>query len=92
MPTMQQLEGRMCCVLYPSTLQVRAFGDAARRTAALSMAVFAAGLAWRPAADTDAAADVWHGCHLLAPVCRIHKRLIDLHSPADVVKQITSIR
>lgn len=23
---------------------------------------------------------------------RIHKRLIDLHSPADVVKQITSIR
>jgi small subunit ribosomal protein S20e len=24
-------------------------------------------------------------------VCRIHKRLIDLHSPADVVKQITSI-
>jgi ribosomal protein S10 len=23
--------------------------------------------------------------------CRIHKRLIDLHSPADVVKQITSI-
>ena len=22
---------------------------------------------------------------------RIHKRLIDLHSPADVVKQITSI-
>ena len=24
--------------------------------------------------------------------CRIHKRLIDLHSPADVVKQITSIR
>lgn len=25
------------------------------------------------------------------PVRRIHKRLIDLHSPADVVKQITSI-
>ena len=24
-------------------------------------------------------------------VFRIHKRLIDLHSPADVVKQITSI-
>ena len=24
--------------------------------------------------------------------CRIHKRLIDLHSPADVVKQITSIK
>jgi hypothetical protein len=23
---------------------------------------------------------------------RIHKRLIDLHSPADVVKQITSIK
>lgn len=23
---------------------------------------------------------------------RIHKRLIDLHSPAEVVKQITSIR
>ena len=23
---------------------------------------------------------------------RIHKRLLDLHSPADVVKQITSIR
>jgi len=23
--------------------------------------------------------------------CSIHKRLIDLHSPADVVKQITSI-
>jgi hypothetical protein len=28
----------------------------------------------------------------LLHVCRIHKRLIDLHSPADVVKQITSIR
>jgi ribosomal protein S10 len=26
------------------------------------------------------------------PAARIHKRLIDLHSPADVVKQITSIR
>lgn len=25
------------------------------------------------------------------PLCRIHKRLIDLQSPADVVKQITSI-
>lgn len=25
------------------------------------------------------------------PACSIHKRLIDLHSPADVVKQITSI-
>ena len=23
---------------------------------------------------------------------RLHKRLIDLHSPAEVVKQITSIR
>ena len=36
----------------------------------------------------------WHGCcsKLLVCTCRIHKRLIDLHSPADVVKQITSIR
>ena len=36
----------------------------------------------------------WHGCcsKLLVCACRIHKRLIDLHSPADVVKQITSIR
>ena len=24
-------------------------------------------------------------------LCRVHKRLIDLHSQADVVKQITSI-
>lgn len=29
-------------------------------------------------------------CIVFSP-CRIHKRLIDLHSPADVVKQITSI-
>jgi small subunit ribosomal protein S20e len=31
--------------------------------------------------------------HALAspPRYRIHKRLIDLHSPAEVVKQITSI-
>jgi hypothetical protein len=29
---------------------------------------------------------------LLLPPSRIYKRLIDLHSPADVVKQITSIR
>ncbi len=36
----------------------------------------------------------WHGCcsKPLVCACRIHKRLIDLHSPADVVKQITSIR
>ena len=27
----------------------------------------------------------------VSAIRRIHKRLIDLHSPADVVKQITSI-
>ena len=35
-------------------------------------------------------------CQALTMPCRfemrIHKRLIDLHSPAEVVKQITSIR
>lgn len=30
-------------------------------------------------------------CLYVGLSCRIHKRLIDLHSPADVVKQITSI-
>lgn len=29
--------------------------------------------------------------HSLLSLRRIHKRLIDLHSPAEVVKQITSI-
>ena len=33
-----------------------------------------------------------HGAAVCVVLYRIHKRLIDLHSPADVVKQITSIR
>lgn len=32
-----------------------------------------------------------HLCGCLSFEMRIHKRVIDLHSPADVVKQITSI-